>query len=885
MLMPSSLQLAKGTRLGPYEVVGPIGAGGMGEVYHARDTRLARDVAIKILAADLFDDPAWRTRFERESRAIASLNHPNICAVYDVGTASLNGGVAAPFIVMEYLEGETLENRLKRGPLPIDEALRLAKQIADALEKAHRKQILHRDLKPANIMVTKTGARLFDFGLAKFLRRPQSASEETPLSEQSTAEKSLTADGGIVGTLDYMSPEQLLGTEADARTDVFSFGVCLYQVVTGKRPFQGTSRAGLIAAILDHDPPAASRLRDGIPPALDWLITQCLAKDPDDRIQTAHDIALELERIAHEPTMPTAMSAGVRLPAWLAVAFAGFVAIALISFVLFNGKNRAESKQSGPKRFAISLPADVHVAEGEFEKLAVSADGSQVAVVGGKNPTKLYLYSLETQQTRELPATDGARGPFFSPRGDWIGFYTDDHELRKVAVRGGDPVVLCSVGDLRGATWGSDDTIIFAELHPPLRRVSANGGVPEPISFSDSHAQIRWPEFVAGGQYLLYTANDPSGNYENADLAIAEMKTGASQVVVHGATFGRYASGRLLYLHSGAIYAIPFDEQRRAVSGAPKLLLQDADFYSPAGLAHFAVAADGSLFYVARPLPNTGAELVWTDRSGHTVPVLAQRKDYGNPKLSPDGKMIVMEIGNLPRQDIWSYDLDRQSWRRLTSEGVNVNPVWSADGSQIAYTSDKGGGFHLYAIRSDGRSPAVQLTSRQPWDFATSWSADDVILTVEQSGMTLRDIFAVQPHVRSSPTAILASRFDESDAVFSPDGRWMAYRSNESGRDEIYVQPYPPTGQRQQISAEGGTFPVWRRDGKELFYRFGKQLMAAETRFVPVFSASKPKLLFKGDFDTNFDVSADGQRFLMVKLPKQPPRTEIKVVLGLFNNP
>jgi eukaryotic-like serine/threonine-protein kinase len=871
----------------------------MGEVYLGRDTRLGRSVAIKILGVDVSNDPKLRARFEKEAKAISSLNHPNICALYDVGevpmtdSTSARGRVSMPYIVMEYLEGETLEKRLKSGPLAINQALQYGVEIADALDKAHRKQILHRDLKPSNVMLTKRGARLFDFGLAKFLRKQVAGSSEEltlpVMSDGSTPEKSLTAEGTAVGTLEYMSPEQLQGKDPDARTDIFSLGVCLYQMIAGRRPFQGNSRATLVAAILDHEPVSVSHVRPDAPRSLDWLLKNCLAKDPDERIQTAHDVTLELKRIAEESrTGPQSQSRRryEKRTVWASTVIAASVAIVAALVLTMRQGKWVPSSNASVKRFSISLPTNAPLAEGAFEKFAVSPDGTRVAYVGGKDPTKLYVYSVDTLENKPLPGTDGARGPFFSPTGEWVGFYTDEGELKKVALAGGQAVLLSTRGKLRGATWGPDNTIVFAEPPFPLQRLSASGSEVDPISSPDSQAQLRWPSFLPGGEHLLYTASGFRGDYESARLGVVSVKTGKAKVLLTGATYGRYVSpGFLVYLHSEAIYAVPFDLRELSVTGSPKSLVADVDSYFTTGLAHFGVSSDGSLFYIPRPHDEYERELIWVDRSGTSTPVTSVRRTYQQPKISPNGKGLLVTVGSPPRADIWSYDIARDTWSRLTSEGINDSPIWSPDGKLIAYASNKSGGFDLYLMPSDASSSSKRVTARRAWDFPSSWSADGkVILVSEQYRATLGDIFAVSPREGAIPAPVVSTRFDEGGGVFSPDAHWFAYRSSESGRSEIYVQPYPPTGRKWLVSLDGGSNPVWRRDGKELFYRNGNRMMSVSLDLGSEFNASKPRVLFRGDFEPDFDVTPDGQRFIMVKRPPQAQRTQINVVLGAFDH-
>jgi serine/threonine-protein kinase len=877
------LQLGKGGRLGPYEIVAPLGAGGMGEVYRARDTRLGRTVAIKVLPAEFSGDPNRQLRFRREAKAISSLNHPNICALYDIGEMGAEGS-KRQYLVMEYLEGETLEERVKRGPLPIDQTVRYALDIAEALDRAHRAQILHRDLKPSNVMITKSGARLFDFGLAKSL---SSEFVESGGSTANTSEKPITVEGAVVGTPEYMAPEQLQGVEPDARTDVFSFGVCLYEMVTGKRPFQGTSRAGLIASILEHEPPAVSTFQPGTPASLEWLVKNCLAKDPDERIQTAHDVKLELKRISEEMrASPAAESVPRFQPRKWVYGSTALTAIVIVAAtaVLIRQTRKVTSAKGSIKRFSISLPATAPLAEGPFEKLAVSPDGTRLVYTGGNDLTRLYLYSVDTRETKPLEGTEGGRGPFFSPNGEWIGFYTVEQGLKKIALAGGPPMLLSAERDLRGASWGPDNSVIFAESVSTLRRISASGGRSEALAPNEPLA--RWPSFLPGGESFLFTASDFSGNYENAKLAIHSLKSGKSRVVLNGATYARYVpSGYLVYLHAQAIYTVPFDLRQMRVTGSPALVIPDVDSYFTAGLAHFAVSPDGSIFYLPRDTAESERELLWVDRSGKSTPVTTIRRAYQQAKLSPEGKRVLVTAGLDPQVHLWLYDIPRDTWTRVTTEASNDEGIWSPDGKQIAFASTQNGGFDLYTMPSDGSAPPQRITARRSWDFPTSWSPDGTaIAVVEQYRATFNDIFVVAPRERAIPTPFLATPFDERDPVFSPDGHWIAYRSNESGRDEIYVQSYPRKGRKWLVSTSGGTSPVWRGDGTELFYRHGNKMMSVATQLRPEFSAARPQMLFQGEFEEKYDVTADGQRFVMIKSPPRAARTQINVILGFFDN-
>ena len=882
--------------MGPYVIVGPLGAGGMGEVYRAHDNRLGRDVAIKILPAALASDPDARARFRREAKAISMLIHPHICTIHDIGELPL-GESTVPYIVMEYLEGETLEERLRRGMLPIDEAVHLAMEIVDALDKAHRNHIVHRDLKPANIMITRSGARLFDFGLAKLFTTSahehdvvDTAAREKPtdnISAESTAEKSLTAEGRIVGTVDYLSPEQVRGVAPDPRADIFAFGICLYRMLTGRKPFEADSRAGVIAAILERDPPPLSHYRPGIPRSLDWLVTNCLAKDRDERVQTAHDVLLELKRISEELREPETLPRIQNKSRWLltAAGIAG-ASIAVAAAFLLRQRTPASPPAAHARNFSVSLPQDAPVVSARFEQFSVSPDGRLLAYVRDSDPTRLVLHSLDTTQTRQLPGTDGARGPFFSPDGEWIGFYTADRELKKVLVAGGDPVLLSRGHDLRGASWGTDGHIVFAENRAPLRRISASGGNVETLMPYDPQNNFRWPVVLPDGDHILFTMNDFSGDWDKAKLAILSQKSGEWKVVLQGGTYGRYvAPGYLVYLRSQTVFAVPFDLQKLEVTGSAVALVNDADSYFAFGMADFSVSNDGSLFYLPLDPAETNRELVWVDRTGAAKRVSTENRVFDEPKLSPDGQRVLVTIGAQPRSDLWLDEIKRDTWMRITNDGTNESGIWSPDGKQIAFASNKDGAFNLYIVPSDLSAAPRPLTARPNWRFPKSWSPDGKhIALVEQYRGNMPDIFVIDTVGTTAPEAFVSTPADEHEAAFSPDGHWIAYQSNESGRDEIYVTSFPKRARKWLISIDGGTNVVWRSDGTELFYRNGNRLMSAPTRIGAEFSAEKPRVLFRGDFAGDYDVTRDGQQFIMVKRPPRSARTHINVLLGVLQD-
>ena len=874
------MTLARGMRLGPYEILAPIGAGGMGEVYRARDTRLDRDVAIKVLPAEFSENA--RIRFEREAKAISALSHPHICTLHDVGRE--NG---IEFLVMEYLEGETLADKLRKGPLPLAQLLRFGMEIADALDKAHHNGIVHRDLKPANIMVTSSGVKLLDFGLAKAIGS-QSIwdAAKSKESQHPTAQKPITAEGLLVGTLEFMAPEQLRGEQSDARTDIFALGNVLYRMATGKKPFEGTSEASLIGAILERDPLPIASYQPLTPPSLDRLVRACLAKSPDDRIQTAHDVMLQLSWIAEGQSDPS--RAIVNIPParrwrWLVWPVAAVVLVIVTAVVALKLKPPPAPRSI--RRLAIALPPTAALtSDVRSEILAVSPDGKRLAYVAGLPRTQLYLRDIDKTDAQPIAGTEGASGPFFSADGRWIGFHASDSTIKKVSIEGGVPVTICKAGLLRGATWSPDDVIIFGNASTPLSRVSASGGTPEALFQTTKN--VRWPVLLPGGKYLLYTVTPSfSGNYDTAEIAVLSLETGQSHTVVKGGTLARYASGHLLYFQSGTLFAVPFDLRSMRTTGAAKPVLADVEVFANAGLPFYDVSSDGTIFYLPR---NTGMEqkkIVWVDRSGNISPAAERERNYVGARLSPDEKSILVAILNgSSRVDLWMYEIARQSWTRVASEPDSTDPLWSPDGTRFIFASNRNGTYNLFLLSSDLATPARQITNSKDWEFPLSWSPDGKrILINQQTPGAGSDLWmlSLDPVVETKP--FLVTPAIEGSAVFSPDGRWIAYQSDASGQPEVYVLSADGGGRKWMVSNEGGTSPLWNPNGKEILYRKGDDFMSVEVKTEPQMEIGKPRILFTNGFFDDYDLSRDGKRFLMIHHELQPPRTQINVVEGLLS--
>jgi eukaryotic-like serine/threonine-protein kinase len=887
------MAILPGRRLGPYEILSSVGAGGMGEVYRARDTRLDRIVAIKVLPSHLADRSELRERFEREARTIASLNHPHICTLFDIGQQD-----GIDYLVMEYLEGETLAQRLQKGSLPLDQVLQYAIEISDALDKAHRKGVTHRDLKPGNIMITKSGTKLLDFGLAKL--KQEAAPANVQLSQIATADDPLTAKGTIVGTLQYMAPEQLEGNEVDARTDIFAFGAVVYEMATRKRAFEGRTQASVIGAILKDDPPPISSLQPMTPPALDRVVKRCLAKEPDERCQSAKDLTDELKWIVEggsQATLPpTAAMKGIRVLGRRALILSLgtlLLVAAIASLAVWNLKPAPAPAPQPVTRTVINLPPAQQLAGLENgPAVALSPDGTQLAYVARQGGTQqLYLRAMDSIETRPIPGTEGATEPFFSPDGQWAGFFAGG-KLKKILVSGGAAMTLGDAGNPRGASWGSQGMIVFSPTtNAPLQQVPVAGGSSQPLTrFEKGDVCHWWPDFLPGSNAVLFAAGPSGINFTNAQVAVHSVGTGERRNLIQGGTHPRYASsGQLVYAQGGSLMAVPFDPQRLTATGAAAPVVQGVLQSPVTGAAQYSFSSTGSLVYVSGGVQSAQNRLVWVSRTGAEQPVAAPAHAYVFPRISPDGRRVAVGTTEQETQ-VWLYDLSRDTPTRLTFEGsVNQNAVWTPDGKRITFTSNKEGPLNMFWQLADGSGGLERLTTNEYLHVPMSWSPDGQLLAyIEVNPSTQLDIWVLRMGDRKAQP-FLRTRFNETEPRFSPDGRWLAYISDESGRFEIYVQAYPGPGGKWQISTEGGTEPVWNPNGRELFYRSGDKMMAVDITTQAGFAAGKPRMLFEGGYEPapvpnfNYDVSLDGQRFLMLKPSEsaQAP-TQINVVLNWF---
>jgi len=886
------------TKLGPYEILSAIGAGGMGEVYKARDTRLDRIVAIKVLPAHLADRAELRERFDREAKTIASLNHPHVCTLYDTGHQD-----DIDFLVMEYLEGETLAQRLVKGPLPIQQVMQYAIEISDALDKAHRKGVTHRDLKPGNIMLTKSGTKLLDFGLAKLKQEAAPASAQ--LTELPTAKDPLTAQGTLLGTLQYMAPEQVEGKEVDARTDIFAFGAVVYEMATGKRAFEGKTQASLIAKILEIDPPPISSLQPMTPPALDRVVKKCLAKEPEKRWQTASDVCDELKWIAEggsQTGMAAPVSATRKNPlsdarlAWIVAAAIFLAALALASFAY----SRRAPQQAHAVRFTLfppekwSLAGTGAVTTGATAPVNISPDGQQVAfvAVSDEGKTLLWVRSLDTLTAVSLAGTEGASAPFWSPDSRSLGFFAGG-KLKKLDLAGGPPVTLCDAPDNRGGTWNRDGLIVFAPTNTSaLQKVPASGGAPAPATVlgQGELGHIR-PSFLPDGRHFLYSSIAPhqglGGPIYQGSLDSANRKA----LFNANSANALYSQGYLVFLRETTLVAQPFDARRLELTGdAFPIVERIRTSASTQPYGYFSVSENGALAY------QTGAEtansqLLWFDRTGKQIGALGDPAAYSALELSPDGKRASVNIPDEAGKgrDIWLYDLPRGLRTRFTFGPADVSgSVWSPDGSRIVYSSRRKGSFDLYQKASSGAGSEEMLLESSVDKYPASWSPDGRFVLYESlSSSRTADLFVLPLTGDRKPFPLLQTQFGGTDdGRISPDGRWVAYRSNESGRSEIYVAPFPAPGGKWQLSTAGGYFPRWRHDGSEIFYLTpDNKLMAASVNGKGTgFEVGAVNPLFATHIATlgsyQYDVSADGQRFLINTSPEQATSSPITVVLN-----
>ena len=881
------MPLSLGTKLGPYEILAPLGAGGMGEVYRAKDTRLDRTVAIKILPANISGDPAAKQRFEREAKTISSLNHPHICVLYDIGHQA-----GVDYIVMECVEGETLANRLEKGALSLEQTLKYGAQIAEALDKAHRSGIVHRDLKPGNIMLTSSGAKLLDFGLAKETSPLASLATMTAVTPKSP----VTQQGTIVGTFQYMSPEQVEGKELDGRSDIFSLGAVLYEMLTGKPAFEGKTQLSVASAILEKEPAPLSSLKPLTPASLERAIRRCLAKDREERWQTARDLAIELKWIAESGSqvpvpakaMPLELRGKSSWLAWLPWALCGLLTAGLVGVMLLRPAGKAVVQS---EYFYAQLPFAA-------QSMAVAPDGRTVAVVGKQESERanaLWLYELGARRGKSLPDTDGATFPFWSPDGKSVGFFADG-KLKKLDIAGGPVQVICEAPSGRGGTWNKDGVIVFTpsgQLADGLYRVSAGGGAATRITMADASRgedNHRWPSFLPDQKHFLYLAANVSGQTEPDAIYAGALDSNEKKFVVKATGNAVYAApGYLLFYRNKTLFAQHFDATKLEVTGEAVPTLTDLAFLPR--IVHVAFAASETGLLVAQTGSGVSiSRLVWYDRKGNETGAASRPDYYSNVALRPDGKMVAVDKTDQENTnaDVWTYDFQRDAMKRITFDpAIDAMPVWSPDGMRLLFTSSRGKSFALYTKNADGAQEEKLLdfdTADKVDRYPNDWSRDGKYVLY---GRGTELWVAAVPEMKAR--AFLTGAGTPRNGQFSPDGKWVAYASNESGKFEIYVTSFPEARGKWQVSNAGGNQPRWRGDGREMFYLApdGK-MMAVPVSTGANFDAGAPLALFlthAREFfatseQTSYDVTRDGQRFLINTQVKNADRQPMTVILN-----
>ncbi len=889
------MALASGTKLGPYEIRSPLGAGGMGEVYRARDTRLGRDVAIKILPEEFAADAARMVRFEREAKVLASLNHPNIASIYGLEESSQRCA-----LVMELVEGPTLADLIASGAISLHEALPIAKQVCEGLESAHERGIVHRDLKPANVKLTPEGqVKILDFGLAKALDDADANASDP--SSSPTLTRMASHAGIILGTAAYMSPEQAKGKAADRRADIWAFGCLLYEMLTAKRAFDGETVSETLASVI-KDEPDWSALPLAVPPRMRALLKRCLTKDVRQRLQAIGDARIVIDEVQSGVDAADAIAtvAAPRVSSWsraLSWSIAAILAIALaITFVALPSRLR---RPHGPVMH-LNLSARARHAEGDLASpVAISQDGTRVAYVAFKvaadtgakealeapktGTTELIMRRLDQLAPTPLPDTTGGSAPFFSPDGRWIGFYADG-VLKKVSSDGGPPVTLCNIPSVLGASWGDDGFIYFAILGAAeIQRVPEEGGTPTVVVKADKGEKVvsfGWPHLLPGGKAILFTTADAGWLAQHYKTEVYSFATGKRTVVMDEGSNARYLPpGYLVFTRGDVIMVAPFDAGQRKVTGPAVPMIEGVTRDEWMGAADYAVSSTSTLIYLTGGV-QTDYRLVSVDMSGKVEAIGAQVRGFEDLSVSPDGKQIATTLDENGSADIWIYNRERDALTRLTQTGNSGDPLWSPDGTRIFYTTPES----MLQVPADGSHPPQSLNMRQ-WAQADSFSPDGKELLYgtfsPASDEAALWMLPMQAGAQAKPMFAGVARV--YDARFSPDGRAIAYVSAQLGRSQVYLQPYPGPGERVQVSTDGGRQPLWSPDGSQLYFRTPTKFFAVDVKTKPVLAVGKPRLLFEGDFELShhdYGLLPDGKHFIMIQPVGKTPPAEMHVVVN-----
>jgi serine/threonine-protein kinase len=863
------MSLETGDRLGRYEILGPLGAGGMGEVYRAHDERLDRDVAIKVLPEEVAQDQARLTRFEREAKLLASLSHQNIATLH-----GLEEHDEKSFLVMELAEGETLAERINRGPIPVDDALPIALQIAEGLEAAHEQGIIHRDLKPANVMLSPEGkVKILDFGLAKAWQLEEG---DPDLTHSPTLTGQMTAAGVLLGTAAYMSPEQARGKPVDKRADIWAFGCVLWEMLTGRRAFEGETVSDTISAIIRGQPEWEAMPSD-TPRSVRRTLRRCLEKDAANRLHDIADARIEIQQARtvtdreadaqrDDAPFPRRRSRIAPLAYVVVGLLAGAIIVALASLL---------GPEQRPPRQVIRFTIDPPASEPPPEGLSLSADGTQLIWTGAQ----LHHRRLDQLEAVAIPGTEGATAPFFSPDGRWAGFVNASANLCKVEIEGGEPIVLADSLLGRRATWATDDFIVFTNADGGVSRISARGGEPTILISPDPGTTelYRSPQLLEGSQALLFDTTPGS-------ILVRDLSSGETIELSDGWDPRYVRSGHLVFSRGSAVVAAPLDLRRRQISGPPQQVLTGVTAQR-FGQVPIAISENGSMAYVARK----PGRLVWVDHNGIIRPVSEERALFRWPKLSPDQRRLAVSVfvGGAG-SEVWLRDLHRNAFTRLSMDGdTNLMSSWTPDGESLTVTSNSDGWFNLYSQSVDGIGEPVRLTNREVPHFGGQWSHDGRFLAfAEQHPATQNDVWVLALDEARTLQCVARTAADESGPTFSPNGKWLAYSSDESGRYEIYVTPFPEADRRLQVSTDGGRQALWAPDGRTIYYRNGNRMMAAPITYEPSFEVGQPEVLFTGSFEgetrnlATYDISADGKKFLMVEV--DPTDSQIVIVTNWF---